>query len=127
MCMIDDCERLAAHYSGMHKARKAHTCAECHREIAPGETYEVAGGVMMGEWWKWKTCQQCIAAREWLNVVCSGFAYESVMEEMKEHFDEGYGPWLGRAYLGMRKKWRRKDGTLMPPMKLPANIDSIRA
>lgn len=121
MCMIDDGESLANHSAVTRVARKAHTCHECGREIAPGETYEFAKGIMEGGWFQFKTCGHCIAVRTWLTEVCGGYCYESVGDDLRQHFRDGYGLWLGRAAAGMRRKWRRFDGDgLMPVMTLPA-------
>lgn len=127
MCMLDDDSRAEIHFSRWQRARKTHRCAECARQISAGERYEVAGGVWDGAFNTFKTCGQCVAVREWLNQVCSGWIYGYVREDIHEHFHEGYGVWLGRAYIGMKRGWLRKDGSLMPPMALPANIDQIRA
>ena len=122
MCMIDNCERYEAPFDRWQVAHKVHRCGECHREIASGERYNVSGGKLYGEWDSHKTCVHCAAVREWLEKVCSGWIYEMVGDDLLEHFREGYGIWLGRAYLGIRKKWKRRDGTLMRPMTLPENL-----
>lgn len=127
MCMIDGGEPYELSDVAVRKARKSHVCGECKREILPGEEYETYRGLYDGMWYGHKTCRHCIAAREWLSVVCSGFLFESVRDDLKEHFDQGYGPWLGRAVISMGRGWKRKDGTLMEPMSLPENIHKIAA
>lgn len=43
------------------KARKAHRCYECHRDIQPGETYTRSAGVWEGDFQCVKRCGHCIA------------------------------------------------------------------
>ena len=121
MCMIDGCDTWVWFRSAQRTARKSHTCTECRRPIAAGEIYEYATGKLDEGVRQFRTCVQCQAVREWLLKVCSGWVYEAVHEEMIEHFREGYGVWLGRAAVGMARKWRRFDGEgLMPPLVLPS-------
>jgi len=121
MCMIDNCESWDWFNREERRARKEHRCIECWRAILPGERYEFAKGQIEGSILEMKVCAHCIAVREWLVKVCSGFVYEMVKEEMVEHWREGYGIWLGRAVVGMERKWQRFDGGgLMAPMTLPA-------
>lgn len=127
MCMIDDSERYEPDIDRWQTARKPYQCDECLRSIDVGERYHRGGGAICGDWYTHFTCEQCGAAREWLRVVCSGWVYEMVREDLHEHFQQGYGIWLGRAVVGMQRKWRRKDGTLMPPMELPDGIERISA
>ena len=63
-----------------------------------------------------KTCAHCVVARGWLQIQCSGWLFENVEEELREHFkDEGYNhPWVGRAVVSMRRRWKARDGSLMP-------------
>lgn len=123
MCMIDGCDEMVeVLQSRKPVARKVHKCHECRRDIQPGERYEYHAGLLDGGWVTYKTCQQCLSVREWLIQVCSGWVYGQIGEDLLEHFWEGYGIWLARAYLGVRDKWRRRDGSLMPPMTLPDNL-----
>ncbi len=115
--MIDGCEPWTVFDSKIRKARKPWQCEECNREITVGEEYEHARGMLDDHWSQYKTCLHCIAARSWLMVVCSGFMYSMVRDELEEHFGENpdYATmWLGRAIINMRRKWRRPDGTLVP-------------
>jgi hypothetical protein len=43
------------------KARKTHTCIECHRTIQPGETYTKSAGVWEGDFYDAKRCGHCMA------------------------------------------------------------------
>jgi len=99
------------------QARKPYRCCECRREIAAGETYEYATGILSGEyyWLTMRTCAHCAAGPErWLTRNCGGWLYEGVLEDLEEHRREGEGdiPLL-RYIIGMRRQWRRRDGTLM--------------
>ncbi len=125
MCMVDDCERIQVLSTGCPRARKPHKCGECQRTIQPGETYEKTVGVFKGSFDTYVTCEQCCSVRNWLSKVCSGWIYSQVEEEISEHFREGYGMWLGRAAVAMRRCWRRRDGALMKPMTLPAQLPGV--
>lgn len=127
MCMIDGAEGFEMPFAKWQTARKPHRCGECGRDIAKGERYHSGGGLMEGSWCTFKTCEHCRAAADWLVTVCGGWVYDAVREDLHEHFREGYGIWLGRAVVGMKRKWRRRDGALMRPMELPADIDRIAA
>lgn len=97
-------------------ARKEYRCAECGRGIAVGERHEYFAG-LSGDWGGWfynRTCAHCVAARHWLSVECHGWLYGAVWEDMANHFGEQPGLALGRLLVGMRRQWRRWDGTLMP-------------
>lgn len=123
MCMIDGGERYDVLSQERRRARKAHRCGECFRDIAPGETYEYATGLIDGTWNTHRTCLHCVAARAWLAKVCGGWMYEGVAEDLQEHIDHGYNPrWLNLAVSGIRKKWRAPDGSMRRPMSLPKNL-----
>lgn len=42
-----------------HKARRAHTCAECPVPIQPGETYMFLNTFDRGRWSRYVLCQKC--------------------------------------------------------------------
>lgn len=117
MCRYDDnpAEFLTDRIS---RARKEHKCDECARTIKPGEQYEYT----FGKWDGWvdviKTCQHCLAAREWLATACMTWTYHDVLGELVEHWDEEYdlrSVQLGRLIIGMRRRWR--DGADPIPNK----------
>lgn len=123
MCMIDYADDPAEFYhETMRTARKQHKCLECYRSIEPGEQYERVRAKWDGNISEYKTCQQCLAVREWLNEVCSGFIFGCVRQDLHEHWQEGYGIWLGKASVWMKRKWHKRDGTLAQPMTLPENL-----
>src|SRR5258708_30465004 len=42
-----------------HKARRAHTCAECQTPIQPGETYMFLNTFDRGKWSRYVLCARC--------------------------------------------------------------------
>lgn len=123
MCMIDGAEPCEVYEQTSRRARIEHHCAECARLISPGEQYEVATMLYEGRWDTYKTCRHCIAVREWLVIVCNGFCHHGVQDDLLEHAFEGYNPrFLNIAVGGMRKGWRKPDGTLRREMSLPKNL-----
>lgn len=104
---------------GTRKARKAHRCEECGRDIVPGETYYYYAGRWDGDFCDGKRCQHCEAVTHWLNAVCGGYVMGELQSELTEHYREGYGIWLARAAIGVRRKWRGRRGDLMTVMSLP--------
>jgi len=120
MCMIDGCDQWTfTHYKTV-KARKAHECSECEREIRPGETYERFKGLIDGRWSLYTTCEHCQAARSWLEKVCGGWLFQGVLIELEEHWDADWSyrsVWLGRAILTLRRRHKKPDGTLRKPLE----------
>ena len=57
------------------KARKAHQCYECGKIIDPGEIYERTAGKWDGNFYVFKTCEQCEDLRSSLESLgfCPGF------------------------------------------------------
>lgn len=118
MCMIDLAdESYVIHNARMIVARKEHRCGECRRTIAVGEIYEYVTALAPGNSWdRWKTCEHCVWARQWLRNECNGWLYEMVYEDLKEHWDEEVllrNLDLGRRIVGMRRRWQGFDGQLM--------------
>lgn len=116
MCRIDDYDDYGGHWlEPLHevKARKDHSCHDCGRIIAKGETYTY------GSWISTefdgvssvKMCAHCVAAGKWLRDVCGGHMWPGVMEELVEHWDEER--WqlgsiaLGRLIILGRARWKR--------------------
>lgn len=118
MCMIEDCDDYSIVWSKKkHRASKAWTCDECGRTIAAGEHYERFQGLSCDKyWWTCRTCAHCLVAREWLNRECGGFVYAGVREDLEDHWSDGplmRVPSLGRLIVGMRRRWRDREGNLM--------------
>lgn len=117
MCRIDECDPAAFSTHVVRKAIKRHRCDECGRWIEPRERYEYSTGKST-EWdgiWSVKTCVHCQAARKWLSVICNGWIYTQVLEELIEHWEEEYQfrcvP-LGKLIIRYKHRWQR-DGQLI--------------
>jgi hypothetical protein len=118
MCMADDAERYNPFHSYEGRAVRDYHCDECGRIIAAGERYERASGVLGGydSWDVWRTCWHCVWAREWLTAQCGGWCFTGVYEDLTEHWHEEHlmrSRDLAVRIVGMRRKWRRRDGSLM--------------
>lgn len=125
MCMIDGADGTWIELShGYRTARKDHRCYECGRTIARGERHEVHVAVDDYGITTCRTCAHCEAAREWLSLVCGGWLYGGVIEDLYEHTREEpdlCGNWLYRTVAAAERQWKRKDGTLLPVRRLPAS------
>ena len=124
MCSIDG-DRPDVYRSTFYRARKHHKCEECGRQIAPGEEYERAAMMYDREWSQFTTCSHCKVGHQWLLDNCNGFMHAGLIEEMEEHATEYPEIKIGflRIKVGMRRKWRRSDGTgLMDLPRMPQEI-----
>ena len=122
MCMIDGSDGLVTVLSESDPiANKQHMCAECFRNISPGEQYHVDRYVFDGEFSNHKTCAHCMVARAWLQAECGGWLYCGVEEDVRDHVTNGYTYPVGvyRLVVGMSRKWRTPRGKLLPIPKLP--------
>lgn len=120
MCMVDDGEGwdYGLFSEGRRKARKPHRCGECNRMILTGETYRYWQGRYDGYWSSGKMCAHCDVVTKWLDVVCSGYLFNAIQEDLEEHVvgDERYvrsAP-LTRLVRWMRADWRDRAGELRP-------------
>lgn len=119
MCMIDGAAPYDFEVSEYHRARKEHRCEECARTIRPGERYRRTVQKFEGEVSAWKTCAHCEAAASYLLEHCNGWVAGCLREDLEEHWPERAAPdrmFLGRAIVGMRKQWARRDGSLIHPL-----------
>ena len=57
-------ERPTACSEQRRRARKAHRCCECGREIASGDLYEYISGIWDGQPASYKTCVACADVRD---------------------------------------------------------------
>lgn len=108
MCMADSSDPCDVHRAVERVARKAHRCQECGRIIEKGETYEYVTALYDGQWFTNKTCVHCIAARGWLSAICQGWIYGAVLEDLGEHWHEGWSYRsldFGRLIVSARKQW----------------------
>lgn len=87
-------------------ARKLHKCSECRRTINPGEPYENVWGIWDGQSDTFKTCQHCLALREFVEAhvpcVCwqHGNMRDDAIETAREWAHETVGLLFGA--------WRRE-------------------
>jgi hypothetical protein len=124
MCNIDDAERVFILQESTRKARRAHKCDECRRDIEVGEAYQYEFGKLDSDAVAYRTCRHCLVGRAWLSTNCGGWVYGSVIEEIAEHADQYpalAGP-LREIEAKAKSKWRMPNGDLMPVCALPPPI-----
>jgi hypothetical protein len=111
------------------KARKAHRCGECRREIAPGEIYERTVSIYDGTASTYKTCAHCLVLGDWLSENCDGYIYTEVVEDFQEHASEYSREDIGALAAMAGRHWRTTDGALLPiPLKpAPIKLGETRA
>ena len=118
MCMVDDGEGWKVYRDEWRRCAKPFRCCECNRDVAAGEPYFYAAG-LGNDAFRWETFKMCAHCRTfaagWLMGECGGFLFHGVYEDLHEHRTEvdGTDLNLGRAIVGMRRKWRKRDGSLM--------------
>lgn len=128
MCMIENGDGVFTEFENkLLTARKAHQCCECRRTIQAGETYHLFVGVWEREIDRFKTCQHCRVACEWLQAECHGYLFERAEEDIREHCQEGqYAMDLFRVAVGMKKQWTKKNGELMALPTMPKTSFDLR-
>lgn len=90
------------------KARIKHECGLCGRTIHPGETYRRAVN-LDGTAYTWKECEHCAAFA--LNAdIGWGEEYDSDSAECYEPTTWEEARWCA----GYRKRWRTRNGNLLP-------------
>lgn len=118
MCInMGDYESLSFYNEEIRKARKTHTCTECRRVIKPKEFYQYVSGKWEGIISTHHTCSHCLVVQKWLQKECGGFLFEGLLEDIQEHFYEGYYR-VGKLTVGMRRKWKKFNSEEL--MKIPA-------
>lgn len=123
MCMVDDADGWEFYSERHGMARKQHTCDECRRTIYIGEVYRAAVGKYDGEMQRFATCVHCLIAGEWLVRACSGYLFNAMLEDLREHMEcsPAYAsPVLQSLIDGMSGGW--DDGLATLP-----DIDLVRA
>ena len=115
MCMIDwadgRCDVLVCRHQ---RARLTHKCTECGRVIEIGEKYLYERTKFEGDVQTHRTCPHCERVRQWLTAECGGWLWQGVEEDICEHADDWhlYGIGVKMLAIGIRRQWRRRDGTL---------------
>lgn len=118
MCSLDDADPADVYCSVSRRAAKVHQCEECRRWIDKGEHYQYITMLFDQRWSAYRVCRHCMAAGQWLDLVCGGWLIGGLSEELGDHWDEGYrSHWLGRALIGIRSRWTRV-GLLPDPKPL---------
>jgi hypothetical protein len=106
VCRVDDAERATIWDEKERTAAKTHPCSECRRTIAVGERYRHISTLSDSRWSRDYVCAHCTAAATWLSVTCGGYLLTEVLEELVEHWDEGYRSVpFARMIAGMRQRW----------------------
>lgn len=124
MCRYDgDWEGPAFCSDVQRKARKAHKCYECGREITTGEYYHKTSGLWDGRFRMFKRCEHCEVLLRWLGRECGSYVYGEVVSDVREHVEEygvrEYGFGLARLVVLAGKKWTRA-GSLTEVPAIPA-------
>jgi hypothetical protein len=120
MCAYEDADPAVVLSDADHKAVKPHRCSECGRTIKAGEHYNRQTTVCDGRRETHKVCAHCEVCRDWLQHECGGWVYGGVGQEIADHYYDGYAQ-VGRLAVGMRRKWQRFGGGLMPIPDEPIN------
>lgn len=96
--------------SETRRARKAHRCDTCGRQITPGEHYRHGAGMDGSTAWSWAECAHCR--------VLAAFVMD--LYDLDEYDWTSVAEWdpadLGefRVKAQWRRQWRRVDGGLYP-------------
>ncbi len=95
------------------KARRDHTCCECHGTIAAGEKYRSCWGVWDGEAATYRTCGDCLDLEEWCQSdggsLCTTFGnlHTDVLDYVGESGDESLVAEAKKRVQDVRAKRRR--------------------
>ena len=111
MCSIDWCDEWSTVWLVDYlTARTPKRCYECRRTISPREDYQRVKSLYDGRWDTWAICQHCTVVAEWLEEMCGGYLHGGLLEELEEHWGEGYRrAEFGYLINGVKRQWR--DGT----------------
>lgn len=117
MCMIEDSEPLDFCRTITRTARKGHVCSECGRTINSKERYTYSSFGKDGGMGINKRCLHCDVAANWLSRHCGGYAFDSIKEDLIEHYDSGYRKdGLQKILIGMNRKWQSFDNLALLPV-----------
>lgn len=128
MCMIQDADSWKFFHSKEVTSRKTWKCVDCYRTIQPGERYHYATGLLAGAktWDQLRQCMHCHIAAEWLFVICHGWVYGGILEDLQEHWDEYPSRALARLTSGIKVKWHGGRDPL-PEWAGDAAIEALEA
>lgn len=96
--------------------KKQYTCCECCRIIEIGELHDRASGKCSGEFFTYRTCAHCSVVRSLMHIMHGTneyFVFEQLKEEVWEEAKNNHDFRWYRLYVGMNKKWKKRDGSLM--------------
>lgn len=110
MCLSDYGDYPEFYSSTEHRARKAHQCCECCRQIEPGERYLRVTGKWDGLLDSFPTCAHCQVLLAWLQAECGNVLHGGLYEDFADHAQEYRRLDLWRLTLGQRNKWRFRRG-----------------
>lgn len=118
-CYCDWEDRPSMYVAERRTARKPHRCAECGRQITPGEVYEHVRAVVARDPVTADTCPHCLALRDWVtaHVPCSCWSHHDMIEDMRaevEHYGQ-QAPGLTMGYLRRLVSIRRAAGFTRVP------------
>ena len=82
LCSSYDGEFAEVYHFENRRARKEHTCCECHEPIKKGDNYEYYTGLYDGIWSSYKTCNTCASIRD--QMCCDGFEFGRLSETIWE-------------------------------------------
>lgn len=87
------------------RARKQHTCTECHCRIHAGEQHEYVFGIWDGDAAQYRTCQLCVELHDWATTSVSCFCrtFGNLHSEARELVSE-----LRRDVPGFLFEWGRR-------------------
>lgn len=96
-------------------ARTPHRCGECFRTIQPGEVYQRAAGRWWGDFWHMTTCAHCAHLRPLVREFCPDYDedYYGGLLDCLYGDTSGLPTDVLRAFVNMRRRWTRRDGTLV--------------
>lgn len=112
----------------VRRAKKAHRCQECNRQIDAGEHYRAMTGTTPNEkdgFFAYKACMHCYKVTTWLGKLEVWPGLGDALSELEEELSNkgAYEFAVYRAAAGMRRGWRIKRGpsagSLMALPELP--------
>ena len=109
-CFCDFGDPPTVQHSERLRARKHYRCYECHKAIAPGETYERTASLYDGSWDVARVCSRCLDARDYItaHAPCFCWMYGSMLDDAKNTLDE-YGHHSAGFYIGGMKRVLRAE------------------